>query len=442
MPVKACEQSSNVDMRDSGPQALGILMFAPYAYPSEGPESLVTNKLLYAMRSRHLIIDAITSAKGARDNSPSAGIWDTLADVVRTINISEELGFVKKIIGVARNPALSDMSAGLLWSKIAFEVALRCRKVKQFDVILSRCLPYWGHLPAYIYARKFGLPWIACWNDPFLSSIIPKPCGKGKEAPYVIKKYIAAVGNYADWHVFPCERLRKFMAPFFPTEVALKSSIIPHIALGRFKRSAEISRKVFSISHAGTLDRFRDPAAFFSGVKKFIEKCAPRDLSITFVGRIDKYYHDLGRMNGLDSIVKIQDSKPYEESLDILSTSTILLIIEAPLAEGIFLPSKFVDYVQTGRPILAVSPLNGTLNDILTRHGGGIAADVNSPETVAAALEILYRHWNAGTLDESFGSSCLYPMFSEEYVIGEYSNLFKRLIEKKKSMSRIHNAGT
>jgi hypothetical protein len=102
-------------------------------------------------------------------------------------------------------------------------------------------------------------------------------------------------------------------------------------------------------------------------------------------------------------------------------------VIEAPCVEGIFFPSKFVDFVQTGRPILGISPINGTLADILSRYGGGILADCHSPEAVANAIRILYEEWRAGELDEKYGSSGLFDLFSEKTVLGQYMELFRRL---------------
>jgi hypothetical protein len=105
--------------------------------------------------------------------------------------------------------------------------------------------------------------------------------------------------------------------------------------------------------------------------------------------------------------------------------------LEAPCEEGVFFPSKFVDFVQTGHPILAVSPAHGTLTDILTANGGGIAADCRSPDTVARAIETLYLAWERGSLEPLYGSSRLFNLFSENYVIGQYLEIFGRIGKKR-----------
>jgi uncharacterized membrane protein YeiH len=103
------------------------------------------------------------------------------------------------------------------------------------------------------------------------------------------------------------------------------------------------------------------------------------------------------------------------------------VVLEAPCNQGIFFPSKFVDFVQTGRPILAVSPVNGTLADILTASGGGIVADCLSPDAVEVAIKTLYVAWKRGSLESMYGSSRLFNLFDENYVIGQYLEIFSRI---------------
>ena len=86
-----------------------------------------------------------------------------------------------------------------------------------------------------------------------------------------------------------------------------------------------------------------------------------------------------------------------------------------------------MDYVQIGRPILALTSAIGTITDIFTKHGGGIAVDCQSPDAVAQALQTLYAHWKNGTLDRTYGSESLIRLFSEERVLGLYMDLFRKL---------------
>ena len=47
---------------------------------------------------------------------------------------------------------------------------------------------------------------------------------------------------------------------------------------------------------------------------------------------------------------------------------------------------------------------------------------------MAGAIETLYRHWQAGSLDATYGSSRLLELFDERHVLGQYAELFRRVL--------------
>jgi hypothetical protein len=82
---------------------------------------------------------------------------------------------------------------------------------------------------------------------------------------------------------------------------------------------------------------------------------------------------------------------------------------------------------------LAVSPTNGTLHDIISQFGGGIAVDVGSPNAVAQALHNFHAEWKKGTLDEKYGSYRLFSLFSENRVLEQYMEIFRRIKKMDKA---------
>ncbi|HAM50144.1 MAG TPA: hypothetical protein DCP92_05425 [Nitrospiraceae bacterium] len=137
------------------------------------------------------------------------------------------------------------------------------------------------------------------------------------------------------------------------------------------------------------------------------------------------------KFHGVEDVVRIERSRPYTEMPALFATADVLVIVEAMSDEGIFLPSKFVDYVRTGRPILAISPSVGTLADILKEYGGGIAADGHRAESIADALQRMYECWLKGTLDKEFGSEKLFSLYSKDTVLGKYREIIARIRNKR-----------
>jgi len=186
----------------------------------------------------------------------------------------------------------------------------------------------------------------------------------------------------------------------------------------------------FSLCYIGSL-RFRNPDVFLEGVRRFLQNNKIKNsLHIKFIGLPLENLKETTRKLDLDEIVSMEPVKRYEDAQEILAESNVQVVLEAPCKEGIFFPFKFVDFVQTGHPILAVSPLNGTLADILSKNGGGIVADCLSPDAVEEAMKTLYSAWKEGSLESKYGSSHLFDLFDEKYVIGQYLEIFDRIRKK------------
>ena len=101
----------------------------------------------------------------------------------------------------------------------------------------------------------------------------------------------------------------------------------------------------------------------------------------------------------------------------------VLVLLEAILKKGIFFASKFTDYAQLNRPILAISPVNGFASSMLDRQGGGIAVDNEDYKDIKKGILTLYKAWQENTLHEKYSTQQLYSRLSPEYVVNIYKNL-------------------
>jgi glycosyltransferase involved in cell wall biosynthesis len=408
-----------------------ILMIAPSCYPPGNPEAFVNANLVSAMLRAGWSVDVVTGADPASLWYPESGsMW---SDVAAWSHMIEERPrtFSAKVLSNAEYGFLSgQVMGGGRWAVPAAQRALQLTCSKTYDVILSRALPATAHLAAFIVAGKTGIPWIANWNDPVPDYLFPPPYARGNGARIRMgfweSRYYRALLRRAAWHTFPCERLRNYISGYLSHDIAIRSSVIPHVAPEPIER-IRAQKPIFNLLYAGSLRKPRDPRPFLIGIRKFLNTTAAADIEVSFITDRPEDVIDGVREHSLERIVRIDPGRPYEEMPQVLLQADVLVIIEADMKEGIFIPSKFVDYVQTGRPILAISPRTGTLADILTNHGGGLAADCARPDSVASGIADLYRSWQAGQLDEKYGSERLNRMFSREVILEKYLHLFNGL---------------
>jgi glycosyltransferase involved in cell wall biosynthesis len=406
-------------------------MLAPSCFPPANPEAFVNANLVSAMIGAGWNLDVVTCADSANHWYPeSATLWK---DVAACSHIIEERPrtFSGKLLSGAEYSVLSGhFMGGGRWAVPAARHALQLAATRRYDVILSRAMPAMAHLAAFVVAGKTGIPWIANWNDPVPDYMFPPPYALGKgdrrRMGFRDSSYFRAMTRRAAWHTFPCERLRSYICGYMPRDMASRSSVIPHLA-PQSGVGTRMPNPKFSLLYAGSLRKPRDPRPFLGGISKFLDATVALDIAVRFITDRTEDVAGAVRERGLENIVSIETGRPYEELSQALLQADVLVIIEANLKEGIFLPSKFVDYIQVGRPILAVSPKVGTLSDILSRHGGGLAVDCARPDEIAAGIATLYKSWRTGTLDERFGSERLLGMFDRDTVLRSYLQIFDKL---------------
>jgi hypothetical protein len=406
-----------------------ILMIAPLCYPPAGAESIVTSKLVLAMIDAGWDVKMLSQSKSNHFYPVSdKDDWKPLRAVVCDISSISEKGFMAHILG----SKLTNKLGILIWIiKTIFKSIIILKKGK-YETLISRAAPQYGHLPALIVRCITGIPWIANWSDPMPPQKASPPYGKGFNAktPFYLNIYYRLVFRCADWHTFPCERLMQYYCKIAP-ELKSKSSVIPHIALSKFCIQRDQEKNVFSLCHTGSTV-LRDPSVFFEGLRLFLKEYRPsKPIKVTFIGNSIDHINRQVREFGLSDIVFIEAPKTYEETQLLAASASVLLVIEASCDEGIFFPSKFVDFIQTGRPILAISPRIGTLSDILNKNGGGIAVDNRLPNEISHALGKLYMSWETKTLTNNFGSQKLLNYFCEKPVVSKYSNLILQLTGKR-----------
>ncbi|MDQ3073956.1 MAG: hypothetical protein M3Q97_11910, partial [Bacteroidota bacterium] len=310
-------------------------------------------------------------------------------------------------------------NTSLYWIFEAFFKASEIIRHHRIDMIYSRVMPPYGHLPALLLSYRFHLPWVANWSDPTPLAISPAPyTGPFKRKDKIIFGLLKNVAKRASWHTFPSKHLAEYMLEFYP-EIKGRYSIVPHIAFSKLFTQPEYDQDVFKICHVGGLEQ-REPANFINAVAQFMHSHSSRDVKILFIGPVDEEAKSLVGSLGLEKIFSFIPSVSYERSLEYMAACEVSLVIEADMKKGIFLPSKVMDIIQLGKPMLAVSPGNGVMNDLLSLKGGGIAVDRNNVEEIVASLDSLYTAWSKKELDSIYGSSVLREEFNEATVIQNF----------------------
>jgi hypothetical protein len=302
---------------------------------------------------------------------------------------------------------------------------------KPFDLVVSRAFPWFAHIPGYWVASALGLPWVANFNDPWdFRPFISNPANSkswnvSSNLNWWMRRTIAG----ADLVTFPCQRLGDYCLRGMPHRS--EARVVHHIGAASGHASANGSD--FVIVHAGKLGMSeltaRPANSLLEGLARFLQECpdAKERTRLLLVGPEDAATMALMNTLGLAPFVKWGGVVSYERSLEHIAEASVCVLVEGDYPEGIFLPSKLCDYVVARKPVLALSPEAGTLND-LAEAGGIERVSPQDSARVSAVLKRYYQAFVAGTLAEHAPAESLVHRFEARTVIETFANSVRGLI--------------
>lgn len=280
----------------------------------------------------------------------------------------------------SRAPAVPDDFRSL--NLRALHVAEEMLRAGGHSAIVSASQPHSVHLVGLELSRRYDLPWIAHFSDPWTRN----PFVHANRLERRLNERLEArVFESADVLVFTSEEAAALCLAGFPARVREKACVLPHPfdpVLYPARQSPARDRRL--LRYVGAFYGGRTPRPLVAGLERLDPGLLDR-LSIEIVGTVEA-----GLLEGSqlpDGVVTVIPPVDYVPSLGAMVDADGLLVVDAPAAASPFLPSKLVDYVGAGHPIASLTP-PGPAAD-LTRRLGGALADPSDPDACAAAIHRL-----------------------------------------------------
>jgi len=311
------------------------------------------------------------------------------------------------------------------WVRRTLPLALSIISKKKPNLIYSHANPLTCHLLGLKLKQMTGLPWVAHFSDPWIDN--PYFNYRDPIRKRLNERLEQLVFDHADACIFTTEETEKIYIGKYPGK---KYHVVPHsFDPDTFQFSLRRDpQQVLQFVHTGSVYGLRTPAPLFQGIREFIETNpgARSLLEFLFVGKFDSKFRPLVEEFGLKDVVKIEKGVSYLESLCLLKKANVLLLLEAPdEVASVFLPSKLVDYIGVGKPILAITPGQGPSAKII-RKAGLFSADPLRPHEIGLVLEEIWEKFLRGELKGV--ASEIQADYKGELVIGRLENILKELL--------------
>jgi len=257
------------------------------------------------------------------------------------------------------------------WIRPSVKYLKKFLKENKIDLIISTGPPHSMHVIALKLKRKFNIPWIADFRDPWTDIDFYEKLRLTKWADARHKKLEKEVLSYADRVVT--------VSPGCAADLSKKNKRNVEVIYNGFdpddyKFDKPEPDRSFTITHFGALNKDRNPVSLWKAIGELINDNADfkKLLSIQLIGQTDNTVIEKIKKYGLYQNCTLIKHLPHKEGLQKLSASQLLLlpINNAPNAKGI-LPGKMYEYMAIKRPILAIGPAEADFSRIIQETKSG-----------------------------------------------------------------------
>ncbi|MDP4743869.1 MAG: hypothetical protein NWS22_03400 [Porticoccaceae bacterium] len=240
--------------------------------------------------------------------------------------------------------------------------------------------PMSDHLVGRQLRATLGVPWVAHFSDPWVDNPFRKYFVLSK---WINRRLERSVISEADRVVFTSQETLNLVMKKYPESWRKKAHVIAH-GYQADLYPAPVRQDIASplmIRYVGNFYGDRTPAPLFEALAQLHSENPEllKNIKIELVGSIPARMLKTQAYRALpNSLVKTTSTVSYLRSLELMAESDLLLIIDAPNPGiSVFLPSKLIDYIGAGKPIIGLVP-HGASATLIQRLGGATADPVDS----------------------------------------------------------------
>jgi glycosyltransferase involved in cell wall biosynthesis len=269
-------------------------------------------------------------------------------------------------------------------------------KEQPVDAIVSTGPPHSMHLIAQRLSKRFHIPWVADFRDPwsrfyynndllFNSRTRRKQLKLEKVVLKNASRVITVSGHIRDELQHIGER---------SVDVIHNGYDPSDYENLQFEPSSS-----FVIAHTGAFQPAANPEKVWEVLGRLVKTGSSfaGDLKIVLVGKVDTAIKESISRNGLDAWVQYIGYVPHSEVMRYQITSALLLlcILRTEGAEGI-ITGKFFEYLASGTPVICVGPENGDTAAIIRECNAGDTAGFDDSSAMERIITGTYRKWKLG----------------------------------------------
>jgi glycosyltransferase involved in cell wall biosynthesis len=274
------------------------------------------------------------------------------------------------------------------------------------DAVWTTSSPESAHLAGLALKRRYHLPWVADFRDPWVGRVTYRPPTPWHDARN--RAMERCVVSAADRVTVVSEAMAALYRKRYPEIPPERFICLPNGFDSDDWRRADLAAapagdrdapRRFVLLHAGQLAH-RPTVRTLLEAARLVRDRDPRaraELCIRFMGGNEEIgARELGRY-GLGEALEFLPSQPHVESLVSMRRAAALLLLgHGGCADSVLYTGKLYEYASSGRRVLAILD-DGPAAELIRSTGAGAVIRPGDVEGVATTLLGWLQSWRAGT---------------------------------------------
>ncbi|MBO7074702.1 MAG: glycosyltransferase family 4 protein [Bacteroidales bacterium] len=277
------------------------------------------------------------------------------------------------------------------WIRPSVRFLKRYLKEHPVDAIISTGPPHSMHLIAKELHKKFNIPWVADFRDPWTDIDFYKDLKLTRRSDRKHHRLERQVLSEATRVVTVGWDCAKGLENHGANNVAVITN-----GYDFFDISNENYQKtsILTMSHIGIIGANRNPEMFWEAISEL-----DIPMKIRLIGQIDNSVIESIKRHNIENYVEIIPYIPHNQVIEEQQKSDVLMLFvnNTPNAKGI-LTGKLFEYIASGRPILSIGPENGDSARILNETQSGVTVDFNDKKKMKSVIRDFVEKYNDNQL--------------------------------------------
>jgi len=312
-----------------------------------------------------------------------------------------------------------------LWKYTSIKKGIDIVQKENIDLIFSTSPPHSVHLVAKEISQSTKVPWIADFRDEWtMNSLFYKT----KFQDYQHELENSVLLNCSAITTITHKAKSNFKIKCDESKIhVIKNGFDPE----DFKdiSSSKIRENKIVISYCGRLNKLHSPKPFFRMLKtlKSNGDIHSSFLSVNIIGSIENKKW-LKNFQELDDIVQFIPYQTHKKCIEMMSQSSVLLLLATEMNITEFIPAKMFEYFYLKKAIYSIVSFPGELSNTLQQYGNSYIGYESDPDSIETSFNKLLYEGKNNNLEKPVSNEFM-EQFNREILTKQLAEVFNFINE-------------